>query len=264
MLLRFSRTGGEEYYNVDDPRETVPLHGVIPAHRKLQSTCRKPCEESVGTYDSGKDYCYTYQPNKNENWWQFCWNSQNQCPPNGYFMYGRDALKDGTCNFPCDDFVYTFEHGQVYDPSVDFCYKEVNFGQYCWNALYLFSGIQIWPSGNWEEKSGRAYNDCGPKCDNTVYNPGGNYCYKVKNVDRYCWSLTDGLPSGNWEETGGRPYNNCGRKCDTVYDPTRDYCYKVINVDQYCWYPTDGLPSGNWEGKSGRAYNNCGPKCDTF
>jgi len=38
LLLRFSHTGGTDYYNEDDPRETVPLHDVIPAERKLSHT----------------------------------------------------------------------------------------------------------------------------------------------------------------------------------------------------------------------------------
>ena len=50
LLLRFSLTGGTVYYNEDDPRETVPLHDVIPAERKLSfkdyTKCSRPalCE----------------------------------------------------------------------------------------------------------------------------------------------------------------------------------------------------------------------------
>ena len=50
MLLHFSRTGGADYYNEDDQRETVPLHGIIPAERKLNNfaTCVTPKDKFNG------------------------------------------------------------------------------------------------------------------------------------------------------------------------------------------------------------------------
>ena len=52
MLLRFSHTGGEDFYNDDNPRETVPLHDVIPAERKLEEDDCKfyTCETPVGSF----------------------------------------------------------------------------------------------------------------------------------------------------------------------------------------------------------------------
>ena len=108
LLLRFSRTGGEDYYNVDGPQETVPLHGVIPAQRKLQSTC----VESVGSYDpqNYKHYCYSCDDggcNLNDFCATrgYCWNSQGgACKPacsNLVIWSGSDKKQ---CDEPCKSF----------------------------------------------------------------------------------------------------------------------------------------------------------------
>ena len=61
------------------------------------------CHQSVGIYDSQKDYCYTCGYSYNLG---YCWNSQNwQCPPacnNMQEVYGKG---DNQCGDPCTFFL---------------------------------------------------------------------------------------------------------------------------------------------------------------
>ena len=47
----------------------------------------------------------------------------------------------------------------VYDPQFFFCFEDTDDpGKYCWYPTYHL------PYGNWEGRSGRAYDNCGSKC----------------------------------------------------------------------------------------------------
>ena len=115
-------------------------------------TGMKTCEESVGTYKSGKDHCYCCMVD-------CCWNSQDKCLPICVFSEEDDNGTDGECDEPYAFFLYNTVT-LVYDPSRDYCYKDKdNARKYCWCPTDSL------PSGNYEGKSGRAYNDCGEKCN---------------------------------------------------------------------------------------------------
>ena len=203
MLLHFSHNGGAKYYNVDDPRETVPLHGVIPAHRKLQSTCGDICETSTGSYKESKDYCYwcyvgetcAFQDSQTgfcynkKNVGEYCWNSQNQCPPKCYngAWQGMAPKKDGTCGEPCSK-------------------SSAGGNQYTIN--------EQWNSGNYVSKvfGGFVYGTV-----TSVYNPQFFFCF-TDTDGNYCWYPTNHLPYGDWKGAGGRNYNDCGGKCTKFAD----------------------------------------------
>ena len=102
----------------------------------------------------------------------------------------------------------------VYDPSKDYCFKaiKVDFDQYCWDPTATF------PSGYWEGVTAAGYDNCGPRCTPSVYDPSQDYCFSDKdNVGKYCWCQLDYLLSeGNWEGKGGRGYNDCGLLCTKI------------------------------------------------
>ena len=56
------------------PRETVPLHGIIPAGRKLEgdyTTCRKSCEKFSSGSTKPRQTCYTHTTAYKE----YCWSN---------------------------------------------------------------------------------------------------------------------------------------------------------------------------------------------
>ena len=156
MLIRFSRTGGAWYYNGHDPRETVPLHGVVPAHRKMLDKVHA-CKESVGFYQPKYDYCYSCGSGTSLG---YCWSSL-PCPPK--CEYSQEVLGRGDfdCGFACKEFQdKSVSQGDcitcrtsvgTYEASKDYCFacgSGTSLG-YCWNTR-----------------------DCPPKCDG-VHGMGG-------------------------------------------------------------------------------------------
>ena len=55
---------------------------------------------------------------------------------------------------------------QMFDPSQNYCYKDNDYAdKYCWDPVaHLLSG-------NWKEDGGHGYNDCGPECTPSLYDP---------------------------------------------------------------------------------------------
>ena len=131
LLLRFSHTGGTLYYNDDDPRETVPLHDVFPAERKLEedyTTCRnkpKPCEKYQGrstTPGTPTHTCYekllvNFGEQKNcwskdslhNDVWRHCWPESW-----GYKIIHHGASPKSTdCGCSCGCF-HCFQNAELY------------------------------------------------------------------------------------------------------------------------------------------------------
>ena len=93
MLLQFSADDGATFYNAESPRTAVSSVGSS-TRRKLDSP---NCEKSTGSYKTG-DFCFV------TNGADYCWNSQNQCPPKGE-PHAVAFRGDGNCGDPCTDFL---------------------------------------------------------------------------------------------------------------------------------------------------------------
>ena len=122
--------------------------------------------------------------------------------------------------------------------------------------------------------------------ERSIYNPNVDYCFKLRDEDKYCWYTTDARPTGdNWEETTG--LSDCGGKCtqltasdggtftcnddndgDNDSRCSVDYCFKLRNEDVNCWYPTYSFPIGDWDETAFPSPNDnpddagCGSQCN--
>ena len=150
LLLRFSTNAGLTYYNNQFPRTTVTLDRSSP-RRKLSEECKL----STGSYDSQKDFCYT-------NGAGYCWNSQNQCPPNGPDWRGTRGRGDDDCGGPCTIFLNKRTNAYCFPPCArtatfkgisnigksqsnpfETCFRAAESTTYCWTRSVIESSSEF-------------------------------------------------------------------------------------------------------------------------
>ena len=152
MLLRFSTNAGLTYYNNQFPRTTVTLDRSSP--RRILSGSEE-CKLSTGSYDSQKDFCYT-------NGAGYCWNSQNQCPPNGPDWRGTRGRGDDDCGGPCTIFLNKRTNAYCFPPCArtatfkgisnigksqsnpfETCFRAAESTTYCWTRSVIESSSEF-------------------------------------------------------------------------------------------------------------------------
>ena len=234
MLLRFSHTGGEVYYNGDNPRETVPLHDIIPAERKLdeddcKSSANKKCEIPSGSTFHGWS-CDDYHGNNDH---RGCVNKENFFNSTIKF-YEQPKSK-----------IYAYETcfglGDPNDPNGGRCWSIArNVGM--WSSWYTCVPKDLIIDGTqktWYVTAPFPDGSCGSPC---------NFGFNEWVKDPFhCIHFTHEL-SPNWCDCGHNKVDSCpdldvhicASECDNIDklwckdDDDSRLCYSVLGRQCYC------------------------------
>ena len=162
MLLRFSVTGGAEYYNDETPRTAIALECALPTTAVVEEergivarTSSARPTQCTPEYHPATDYCYSKQ---NANAVDYCWLPGTYVYPGnhgGEYWKLTSKHGDNNCGPMCRDIWEYRAH------TSDHCWKDTrNAGKYCWSTTQ----IPPYPMCQWERSYDNGDNNCGQYC----------------------------------------------------------------------------------------------------